>query len=578
MFTLLLIGLLGGAITGVSPCVLPVLPAVFLAGGTRRALSPQPTGTTAAPVPATPGVGRRRPYWVVAGLALSFGFFTLSGTLILAALHLPQGLIRWTGLVLLVLMGIGMIFPAVESVLEQPFARIPQLKISAGGHGNRAGFVLGLALGAVYVPCAGPVLAPIIVAGATGHIGTPTVVLTVAFAVGTAIPLLFFALAGRRVAERVRVFRTRQRGLRIGAGAVVIALAVALAFNVTDFLQRVVPDYTSSLGTAVGADVADKAAVEPDNPAFDLCSQDLRAVLLGCGPAPEIAGISQWFNTADNAPLSISGLRGKVVLVDFWAYSCINCQRAIPHVNAWYAAYRAAGLEVIGVHTPEYAFEHEAANVEAGAERLGITYPVALDNDYATWDNYSNQSWPADYLVDATGQVRHISVGEGRYAATEALIRQLLQTAHPGMQLPARTVVDDDTPISEDQTPETYLGAARAQNFVGRPALSAGTRIYRTPATVAADSFALAGIWNVNDESITAAGRSTITLDFTAQDVYLDVGGHGTITTTANGKTSSQPVSGAPNIYTVIHQDKDRRGTVTVSLSAGLSAYSFTFG
>ena len=496
LFTLLLIGLLGGLITGVSPCVLPVLPAVFMAGGARTARAPQPVGNNAAAM-SEPGsllvesvdpesvAVDRRPYWVVGGLALSFGFFTLLGTVILSALHLPQELIRWAGLGLLVLMGLGMIFPAVESALERPFARIPQLRVSRGGNGNRAGFVMGLALGAVYVPCAGPVLAPIIVAGATGHIGTPTVVLTIAFAIGTAIPLLFFALAGRRVAERVRLFRTRQRALRIGAGMVVIGLAVALTFNVTDFLQRVIPDYTNSLNTALGTDVAKKAAavVEQDNPAFDLCSQDLRAVLLGCGPAPEIAGISQWFNTQDNAPVTLAGLKGKVVLVDFWAYSCINCQRAIPHTNAWYAAYQQAGLEVIGVHTPEYAFEHVASNVEAGAQRLGVKYPVALDNDYTTWDNFSNQSWPAEYLIDATGQVRHISIGEGRYAATETLIRQLLQTAHPGVTLPARTIVNDDTPTADAQTPETYLGVQRAQNYVGTPALATGSHVYRTPAS-----------------------------------------------------------------------------------------------
>ncbi len=254
-------------------------------------------------------------------------------------------------------------------MLERPFARIPAFALGSDGTRGSGGrprpvSILGLALGAVlYVPCAGPVLAAITVAGATGHIGGGTVALTLAFAVGTAIPLLFFALAGRQVAERVSVFRRHQRGIRVGAGVVVIALAVALTFNVTDVLQRAVPDYTNGLNTALdnaGATSAPQAVgAPPQDEQLAICAQDLRARLQDCGPAPEIAGISQWLNTPDAKPISIAALKGKVVLVDFWAYSCINCQRAIPHVNAWYSAYAArTELEVIGVHTPEYAFEH----------------------------------------------------------------------------------------------------------------------------------------------------------------------------------------------------------------------------
>src|ERR1700761_4893333 len=198
---------------------------------------------------------RLRPYLIVAGLALSFSIFTLLGTLILSALPLPDDIIRWTGLVVLVLLGVAMMFPAVQDLLERPFARIRQREVT----GQHSGFVLGLALGAVYVPCAGPVLAAITVAGATGKIGWRTVALTVAFAIGTAIPLLFFALAGRRVAERVRAFRDRQRGVRIVAGLLVIGLAIALTFNVTDQLQTKVPDYTASLNTAL-----DKAGAQKD--------------------------------------------------------------------------------------------------------------------------------------------------------------------------------------------------------------------------------------------------------------------------------------------------------------------------
>ncbi|MET3804559.1 cytochrome c biogenesis protein CcdA/thiol-disulfide isomerase/thioredoxin [Nakamurella sp. UYEF19] len=557
MSTLVLLGFVGGLITGISPCVLPVLPAVFMAGSNSR-----------------------RPYLVVLGLALSFSIFTLLGTLLLSALHLPQGVIRWGGLIVLVLLGIGMIVPRFEQILERPFARIPALRVSGRDESGKArgGFVLGLALGAVYVPCAGPILAAITVAGATGQIGGKTVALTLAFAIGTAIPLLFFALAGNRVGARVKAFRTHQRGLRIGAGVVVLALAVALTFNVTDYLQRAIPDYTTSLNSAIGAADVPPELSTPPNPQLSICSQDLRAVLQGCGPAPEIAGISQWLNTPDGSQISIASLKGKVVLVDFWAYSCINCQRAIPHANAWYSAYAADGLEVVGVHTPEYAFEHVTGNVQAGAERLGIRYPVALDNDYTTWKNYGNSNWPTEYLIDATGQVRHVSVGEGRYAAMESLIRKLLVAAKPGLQLPKATIVDDTTPTSNDLTAETYLGVELTQNFGGSTPLVAGPNTYRFPTTVPEDEFALDGQWSADKESITATSDAKIRLNFNAGTVYLDVGGTGTLTTTYDGKTTTLPVSGAPDIYPVVSGDEERRGSLTVSLSPGLTAYSFTFG
>ena len=439
-----------------------------------------------------------------------------------------------------------------------------------------------LALGAVYVPCAGPVLAAITVAGATGHIGGGTVALTLAFAVGTAIPLLFFALAGRRVAERVAVFRRHQRGIRVGAGVVVIALAVALTFNVTDVLQRAIPDYTNGLNTALdeaGASAVPKALGAPaEDEQLAICGQDLRPILQNCGPAPEIAGISQWLNTPGHRPMSIGSLEGKVVLIDFWAYSCINCQRAIPHVNAWYSAYARDGLEVIGVHTPEYAFEHVPSNVVSGAARLKIRYPIALDNAYTTWNNFSNQSWPAEYLIDATGEVRHVSIGEGGYPAMENMIRQLLIAAKPAVRLPKATNVEDTTPTVDDLTPETYLGGKLEQTFAGPTPLVAGSKTYQYPATVPNNEYALSGEWSAADESITAGKQATIRLKYFAADVYLDVGGTGSMTATVNGRKTEYSISGAPNIYQLVTGDRTQRGTLDVALSPGLTAYSFTFG
>jgi cytochrome c biogenesis protein CcdA/thiol-disulfide isomerase/thioredoxin len=575
---LVLIGLVGGLITGISPCVLPVLPVVFMSGGVQavRAAPTRAATRQGRRAQQEPDIGRLRPYLIVAGLALSFSAFTLLGTLVLSALPLPKDIIRWTGLVVLVLLGVAMMFPPVQELLERPFSRIGRRQV---GH-EHGGFVLGLALGAVYVPCAGPVLAAITVAGATDKIGLRTVALTVAFAIGTAIPLLFFALAGRRVAERVRAFRDRQRGVRIVAGLVVIGLAVALTFNVTDALQRTVPDYTASLNKALEGSAVAKQLNPGKSVSLQQCAEEPSPALQNCGKAGAITGIQQWLNTPNDAPITSAQLAGKVTLVDFWAYSCINCQRAIPHVEAWYSSYQADGLQVIGVRTPEYAFEHVASNVAAGAKRLHITYPVALDNNYTTWNNFSNDSWPEEYLIDASGLVRHVAIGEGEYPTTEALIRQLLTAANPAVVLPPATEVADTTPSNNDQTAESYLGSERANSNANTStnALTNGTKTFSYPSTVPNDEFGLTGTWTVAAESITSGSNAGIKLNFDASDVYLDVGGTGTISATVDGRTTTIPVSGAPDIYTVASSTSPERATVTISLSAGLAAYSFTFG
>jgi cytochrome c biogenesis protein CcdA/peroxiredoxin len=561
--TLVLIGLVGGIITGLSPCVLPVLPVVLLGGGSA--------GEDAESA-------RRRPYLVVLGLTLSFAVFTLFGSLLLASLHLPGDAIRWLGLALLVLVGLGLLVPPLGHLLERPFSRFPQRALNTG----RGGFLLGLALGAVFVPCAGPVLAAIIVAGATGHIGLRTIGLTLGFAVGTAIPLLAFALAGRAMTQRLGAFRRHQGVFRAVSGVVVIVLAVALTFNLSDLVQRDVPNYTASLGNSLEKGAA-AAGGSNGRASLQACQQ---AVLYGvpgpglgqCGPAPAFAGIQQWLNTPGGEPVTMASLRGKVVLVDFWAYSCINCQRELPHVEAWAKDYASAGLRVVGVHTPEYAFEHVPSNVTAGVRRLGLTFPVALDNSYDTWNAYDNESWPAAYLIDASGQIRHISIGEGDYTSEEQLIRELLTAAHPGITLPPGTNVRDTTPDDPQQTQETYLGDERVQFYSGSTAYTPGQRLFVPPAALPADSFTLAGTWTIGQQSIAAGSRADITLAYHASSVYLDVGGSGTLTVSAGGESKVIRVSGAPDIYTVTTQQPASDGTVTIRLSPGLQAYSFTFG
>jgi cytochrome c biogenesis protein CcdA/thiol-disulfide isomerase/thioredoxin len=573
MLSLALIGLLGGLITGISPCILPVLPVVFFSG--TQSSGTQSADDGAVAVKTKPEVGR--PYRVIGGLVLSFSLVTLVGSALLSLLHLPQDAIRWIALAALVAIGLGLIFPRFEQLLERPFARIPQKQITT----RAGGFGLGLALGVLYVPCAGPVLAAIVVAGATANIGLPVVVLTVAFALGTAVPLLFFALAGQRVTQRITAFRRHQRQIRVTAGIVTLLLAVALVFNLPAVLQRAIPDYTSSLQNKVGGDeqLQQKLGgiVNDQNKGLANCTSG-SAQLQNCGPAPDLRGINAWLNTPGDKPIDLKALRGKVVLIDFWAYSCINCQRAIPHVEGWYKAYQDHGFEVIGVHTPEYAFEKVTGNVKKGAADIGITYPIALDNSYSTWTNYRNKYWPAEYLIDASGVVRHVSFGEGDYDITEKLIRQLISTARPGVRLPPAVDAPDTTPAG-GLTPETYFGVGKMVNYAGGGVYDKGQANLTFPAALPNDTFALQGPWTLDYQGATAdSDSSSIKLNYHAKNVYLVVGGTGNLTVTRDGKTTTVPVSGPPTSRQIVGGKDVARGLLDVRLDKGLQVFSFTYG
>jgi cytochrome c biogenesis protein CcdA/thiol-disulfide isomerase/thioredoxin len=559
MHTIALIGFLGGLITGISPCILPVLPVVFFSGA---------GGSSAA-----------RPYLVIAGLVCSFSVVTLAGSALLSALHLPQDAIRWAALVTLTVIGLGLIFPPLQHLIERPFARIPQRQIGLNTL-SASGFGLGLTLGALYVPCAGPVLAAIVVAGGTASVGVATLVLTATFAVGTALPLLAFALAGRRVAQRVTAFRRRRRAIQVVGGITMIVLAVALVFNLPAMLQRAVPDYTAAMQKGIGAnDIRHKLNLGASAGQLADCAEGSDQ-LQQCGPAPAIKGIAQWLNTPGGAPIDLASLRGKVVLIDFWAYSCINCQRAIGHVVDWYNRYKD-GFVVVGVHTPEYAFERVTGNVASGAAALHITYPIALDNDYATWNNYQNLYWPGEYLIDASGAVRHTKFGEGDYDGTEKLIRQLLVAADPDIRLPPPVNSVDTTPRTR-LTPETYLGVGKTGNYGGGGDYRVGTATFGYPAKLTDDKFALHGRWALDDQGATAdSNDSAIRLNYTAKDVYAVVAGTGTITVTRDQKTTTTSISGAPTLHQIVGNNigaTAHRDQLDMRVSKGLQVFSFTFG
>src|SRR5581483_4855407 len=385
MALLIGVGLLAGLATALSPCVLPVLP-ILLAGGA--------TG--------------RRPLRIVVGLVLSFSVFLLFATWVLHKLGLPQDFLRNLAIVFLFLMAAVLFVPQLALVVERGLSFFSRLRpADAGG-----GFFLGVTLGLVFVPCAGPFLASITAAAAHESFGLRTVIAAAAYGVGAGVPMLAIAYGGRGLAATLR---RRAATVRAISGVVVAAIAIGLVFHADDHLTKLTLPWTDWVQKHVESSSAaqtQERKVSGEGPALPLL-----------GNAPPLHPDGVWINSK---PFTLQQERGKVVLVDFWTYSCINCLRTLPHLKAWYAAYHKDGFVIVGVHTPEFAFEHVASNVRAAVKRLGVTWPVVQDNDYKTWDNYANEYWPADYLIDKQGNVRYTSFGEGDYAKTEQKIRTLL--------------------------------------------------------------------------------------------------------------------------------------------------------
>ena len=594
MLTLVLIGLVAGLITGISPCILPVLPVVFVAGGTGVRRSPAAAASDAAA--SAPGGGtavldpprtRRnlRPYAIIAGLVTSFTVFTLLGTALLTALNLPQDLLRNLGLAVLLAVGIGLLVPKFGELLERPFARLPKRQVNAQG----GAFVLGLGLGLLYVPCAGPVLTAITVVSASGRIGLPVVILTFAFAVGASLPLLAFALAGDRVAHRVKAFREHAETVRRVGGVILIVTAVLLAFNVTDKVQRALPGYTAALQAKVEQNATAKKQLQDlKNPGAAVANatgaslancSDGATKLQNCGPAPEFRNVDTWLNTPGGRPLSFASLKGKVVLLDFWTYSCINCQRTLPQVEAWARDYKDSGLVVVGVHTPEFGFERVPSNVAKAAKDLGVAYPVAIDNGYGTWNAYNNLFWPAEYLVDASGNVRHIHFGEGGYGQTEGFIRQLLADAKSTSTLPRATKVTVAGPSNQSITPETYLGYNRLGNVANAQIAEGTASRYTVPGALLQDSVAFGGTWTIGPQAALAGPQAQLVLEFGARDVHLVLGGSGTVRVSVDGKVEKTvKVAGVPTLYTLVARPSVQTGRLVLDVSPGVAAYAFTFG
>ncbi|MFN2629579.1 MAG: cytochrome c biogenesis protein DipZ [Gaiellaceae bacterium] len=548
MLILIGIGFAAGVITAVSPCVLPVLPIVLAGGATSE--------------------GRRRPIAIIAGLVASFTTFTLVAASLLSTLGLPQDLLRNLAIALLFVLAATLIVPRLAILLERPLAFMSRRR----GGNLGGGFLLGVSLGLVFVPCAGPVLATVTALAAQNRIGFGTVVLTLAYGLGAGVPMLLIALGGQRVARRLR---SGSELFRRAMGVVLAAAAVAIVFNVDRSLQTRLGGYTNSLQKHVEITSAARkrlADLRGGGVAYAAASG---SNLPDLGPAPDFRGIAHWLNTPGDRSLTLAGLRGKVVLVDFWTYSCINCLRTLPHLRSLYAAYHGRGLEIVGVHTPEFAFEHELSNVRQATKDLKVTWPVALDNSYGTWNAYANQYWPAEYFVDRRGRVRRAHFGEGEYSQAEQTIRRLLRV--PGA-VHARRVADA-TP-TESVTPESYLGYARldASRYAGTRVVPDAPRSYAFPSRLPADALAYAGVWRVGGERAVAGPGARLRLHFRARNVYLVLGGLGRVEVSVAGRPAGSLRVDADRLYTLVSGAKLRDALLELRFSPGVTAYAFTFG
>ena len=550
MVVLLGIGFLAGVITAVSPCVLPVLPIVLAGGATAT--------------------GRRRPFAIIAGLVVSFTVFTLAASSLLSALGLPQDFLRNLAIALLFVLAATLLFPQVGYLLERPLAFMTRRR---GGELG-GGFVLGVSLGLVFVPCAGPVLATIATLTAQHRVGVDAVLLTLSYALGVAVPMLLIALGGQRVSRRLRA---QSQNFRRVMGVLLAGAAFALIFNTSQSLQTALGGYTTSIQKHIeNTSLASKhlAALKGGGSKFAAAAAKVpKATLPNLGLAPGFAGIADWLNTPGNRPLPLASLRGKVVLVDFWTYSCINCIRTLPHLRAWYAAYHKKGFEIVGVHTPEFAFEHVLGNVRQATHDLHVTWPVALDNSYGTWTAYSNQYWPADYLVDKSGRVRDYHFGEGAYGQTEQAIRELLGESGPA--LAAR--VADATP-TEQSTPESYLGTARLARYVGSKIHPNTPTQYTFASALPQDDLTYAGIWTVGPQRIVAGLGARLRVHFRARYVYIVLGGKGTVRALIDGKPARTIRVTSDRLYTVVSGTAPREDVLELQFSPGVNAYAFTFG
>ncbi len=519
-----------------SPCILPVLPLVLSASAEG---------------------GRRRPFGIIIGFVLSFSVFAFASRKIVMALNLDLDIIKNISLLLLFLFGLVLLSSRLSEKFNhwtRGLAILGSRLSSVGKDGLMSGILIGALIGLVWTPCAGPILAVVLVQVIRQQSDLSGFIIILSFAVGAGVPMLIIALAGREIMKKLGFFTTHAETLRRIFGGLIIASVIFIASGVD--AQSLFTRNVTGSGTEITG---------------------LENGLSTPYPAPEFVGIEAWLNSP---PLTMQSLKGKVVLVDFWTYSCINCVRTLPTITRWDKEYRDKGLAIVGVHAPEFEFEKKLDNVQAALTHHGIRYPVALDNTLSTWDNFNNRYWPAHYLIDREGRIVYTHFGEGEYDVTENNIRFLL-----GLKGKSAAQQPETALSGFGQTPETYLGYSRMANFGGKEKIAPDAEAaYQFPKFLPANNWALNGKWTIQPEKIISGEKdSTLRLNFVAAKVFLVLGtSAGTpvhITMQLDGEPVGTLTIDRHTLYELIDQKSPKNGLLEIKADApGLEAYAFTFG
>ncbi|WP_433588603.1 cytochrome c biogenesis protein DipZ [Pseudomonas koreensis] len=589
---LLVLAYLGGVLTIVSPCILPVLPFVFARTG-------QPFIKSGLPL--------------LAGMALTFALVATLAAVGGGWVVQVNQYGRWLALLFVALFGLTLLLPRLAERLTRPLVSVGSRLSEAAGQDNRprpgASFLIGVATGLLWAPCAGPILGLILTGAALQGASIATTLLLLAYAAGAATSLAAALLLGGKVFALMKRSIGTGEWIRRGLGAAMLAGVAAIALGLdTGLLARLSTASTGGIEQALVGQLSGKspsgnATMMAQIPAVGVAmkvADKAPGTLPIEGQLPPLNGAVQWLNSP---PLDVQALKGKVVLVDFWTYSCINCLRTLPYVKAWAEKYRDQGLVVIGVHAPEFAFERDVGNVTKAMKELGINYPVAIDNDYKIWRAFNNEYWPAHYFADAQGRIRYHHFGEGDYAESERVIQQLLREA--GSKTVADGLINADAngvqqapDMHQVLSPETYVGYQRAEHFVPETGLVPDkVATYIPPTNLNLNDWSLGGQWAVGAERATAsAPASRIVYRFHARDLHLVLGpgadgkpvrfnvsidgqapgdAHGVdVAPDGSGRVTEQ------RLYQLVRQTdavKDRTFTIEF-LDLGVSAYAFTFG
>jgi cytochrome c biogenesis protein CcdA/thiol-disulfide isomerase/thioredoxin len=570
----------GGVLTIVSPCILPVLPFVF-------SRADQPFRRSGLPLL----VGMAATFAAVAGVA------TFAGAWIVRANQVG----RILAIVIFALMGLALLFPSLAEYLSRPLVRLGgRVQGKSSTENPRVGrsLILGMSTGLLWAPCAGPILGLILTGAALQGPSAHTTFLLLSFSAGAATSLAVALLAGNKVFSLMKKSLGADEWIRRGLGVAVLlgVVAIALGWD-TGILSRLSLASTSGLEQRL-LDRFRPVAFAKGNEAASAPSVTVK--LDNEGPFPSLDGAVKWLNSP---PLTREGLKGKVVLIDFWTYSCINCLRSVPYVEAWWEKYKNDGLVVIGVHTPEFAFEKDPANVAKSLTDLKITYPVAVDSNYAIWKAFKNNYWPAHYFIDAQGVIRYHHFGEGEYDESEEVIQQLLREKNAGLKTAGLVQVNAGgaqaaPDFGDVASPETYIGYARQQNYVSPQNIRQdGPQAYTAPSRLTVNQWGLAGNWSVSAEhAALVSSPGKIIFRFHARDLHLVLGPgkngkpvrfrvsiDGTPPGVDHGGDTDEQGAGVVKeyrLYQLVRQKgkvEDRTFEIEF-LDPGVQAFAFTFG